>query len=297
MHVADLLQYVADARGHAQPRLAIIFRGMGKRLSQVEKEAWDKRVDVYFQGKAWADRDFSLEWLEKTYIPWAKGSPGEKLLLMDNLDSQLLKQIIAQELENWLEDDDNLAKWESGILAASERRVLLKFWCAEAWEKLWKKHESMKSFDGTGCNLTIDLSDLEKVRPQNMLKYDIALRTRLLKAREVDPLSLEGETADVEPAVDVSDETDVLNGRGAESASDGSDGLDTDDELVSDDDTVMPGVFWVPEGMEALPEAPALTKHLVGTTVLFKWDVYGWQLGRVKTIRGEVLSGGLSASF
>ncbi|KAK3287338.1 hypothetical protein CYMTET_5139 [Cymbomonas tetramitiformis] len=144
--------YVADARGHAQPRLAIIFRGMGKRLSQVEKEAWDKRVDVYFQGKAWADRDFSLEWLEKTYIPWAKGSPGEKLLLMDNLDSQvhlpfrkklkldgntlawyfepgatdliqptdrhlaqLLKQIIAQELENWLEDDDNLAnqvgKW------------------------------------------------------------------------------------------------------------------------------------------------------------------------------------------
>lgn len=31
-----------------QPRLAIIFRGQGKRLSDVEKNSWDKDVDVYF---------------------------------------------------------------------------------------------------------------------------------------------------------------------------------------------------------------------------------------------------------
>ena len=35
-----------------QPKLVIIFRGKGKRLSAVEKESWDKDVDVYFQNNA-----------------------------------------------------------------------------------------------------------------------------------------------------------------------------------------------------------------------------------------------------
>ena len=32
-----------------QLRIAVIFRGQGKRISQVEKQAWHKNVDVYFQ--------------------------------------------------------------------------------------------------------------------------------------------------------------------------------------------------------------------------------------------------------
>ena len=39
-----------------QPKPTIIFRGQGKRLSQLEKEAWDPRVIVMFQKKVWADR-------------------------------------------------------------------------------------------------------------------------------------------------------------------------------------------------------------------------------------------------
>ena len=41
-----------------QPKLAIIFRGKGKRITKEEKEAWHKEVDVYFQENAWADTDF-----------------------------------------------------------------------------------------------------------------------------------------------------------------------------------------------------------------------------------------------
>ena len=43
-----------------QPRIAIIFKGRGKRISTVERESWDPDVDVLFQKKAWA---VSIEWL------------------------------------------------------------------------------------------------------------------------------------------------------------------------------------------------------------------------------------------
>ena len=50
-----------------QPRLAIIFRGQGKRISAAERAAWDPRVDVYFQKNAWADRAFCLNWTRRTW--------------------------------------------------------------------------------------------------------------------------------------------------------------------------------------------------------------------------------------
>ena len=43
---------------------AIIFRGIGKRISKVEKKAYDPRVDVFFQKNAWADSDFCMAWVK-----------------------------------------------------------------------------------------------------------------------------------------------------------------------------------------------------------------------------------------
>ena len=51
-----------------QPRLAIIFRGKGLRLIAVEKASWDKDV-VFFQPNAWGDREFVVNWAEKTLKP------------------------------------------------------------------------------------------------------------------------------------------------------------------------------------------------------------------------------------
>jgi len=53
--------------GGQQPRLAIIFRGTGKRITAVEKASWHPSIDVYFQPKAWLDRDTALAWAKKTF--------------------------------------------------------------------------------------------------------------------------------------------------------------------------------------------------------------------------------------
>ena len=52
-----------------QPRVAIIFNGKGKRISEDEKNAWHPDVDVYFQENAWADTAFSVEWVKRTSPP------------------------------------------------------------------------------------------------------------------------------------------------------------------------------------------------------------------------------------
>ena len=51
-----------------QPRLAIIFRGKGKRISQDEKLTWHSGVDVYFQLNAWMDTKVCCEWGERSSI-------------------------------------------------------------------------------------------------------------------------------------------------------------------------------------------------------------------------------------
>ena len=70
-------------------RCAIIFRGKGH-VSKIEKQAYDKRVDVYFQSHAWADSDFCMQWARRTFQEGLKGEDGklpaaQSLLLMDNL--------------------------------------------------------------------------------------------------------------------------------------------------------------------------------------------------------------------
>ena len=44
-----------------QPRLAIIFRGQGKRINPDEKLACHPDVDDYWQQNAWADTEVSLK--------------------------------------------------------------------------------------------------------------------------------------------------------------------------------------------------------------------------------------------
>ena len=47
-------------------KIEVIFRGTGKRIAPHEKEAYHKDVDVYWQPSAWADTDFSVQWVKKT---------------------------------------------------------------------------------------------------------------------------------------------------------------------------------------------------------------------------------------
>ena len=80
------LQIVTRAEGE-QPRIAIIFRGQGKRISLDEKIAWHQDVDVYWQCNAWADTKVSLEWVKGMLSKSVQGL-NRFALFLDNLKSQ-----------------------------------------------------------------------------------------------------------------------------------------------------------------------------------------------------------------
>lgn len=194
------------------PRLAIIFRGKG-RVTTEEKEAWSKDVDVFFQEKAWADTQFSLDWIKRTLEPVVKDE-GDFALFCDNLSAQqneafqqaiaerggvvwygpanatdlwqpidagpaqLLKVLIGQEQQKWLEDDANSEMWyghEKGI-TSKDRRILITHWCGKGYKKLLSgeyRDFLLKAWQKTGCLMTADGSDDDLVKPEGLEDYVI----------------------------------------------------------------------------------------------------------------------------
>jgi hypothetical protein len=79
------------------------------------------------------------------------------------------------EQEIWLEDDDNLQRWEDGSLTASDRRVLITMWLGQAWDNLQCKpgfsSRIRRYFQKTGCLLTANDSDDNKLQPQGTSGY------------------------------------------------------------------------------------------------------------------------------
>jgi hypothetical protein len=155
-----------------QPRATIIFRGQGLRISDSERAAWHKDIDVSFNEKAWATDAWCLEHIPKQLAPCIKGNRGaQALLLCDNLSGQCnkdfrtllrtkynvlvwnlppgttditqpvdsgygraVKRLIGVELSNWLMNESNMMKWESGKISASDRRVLLTVWVRPSFQ-------------------------------------------------------------------------------------------------------------------------------------------------------------------
>ena len=90
--------------GPDQPKPGAVFRGKGTRISAVEKAAWDERVHVMFQEKAWVDRKTNDKYCTEILCPYmAEKHPPEedKLLFCDNLDAQKT-QTFLDLLHNWL---------------------------------------------------------------------------------------------------------------------------------------------------------------------------------------------------
>lgn len=48
----------ADKPRRGQPKIGVIFRGQGKRISEQERSSWHPDVHVRFQPKAWADAEY-----------------------------------------------------------------------------------------------------------------------------------------------------------------------------------------------------------------------------------------------
>ena len=73
---------------------------------------------------------------------------------------QHIKLEMGNEMDLWLEDDDNLALWEGddgAKLSASDRRILLAHWYFNANKKALKGHAKWAYFEHAGALLTAKL--------------------------------------------------------------------------------------------------------------------------------------------
>ena len=223
-------------------RTEIIFRGQGK-VKDSEKKAYHESVDVYWQKNAWADTEFSCEWVERTLKP-AVPEGEEFLLICDNLNSQTsdafkqsvrninglvwfglsgatdkwqpvdagygftLKHLAKQEWNEWLDLEDengraNIDLWAgSRGIPASLRRILITQWVGKATDKL--NHSNYDNFrwncfQKTGCLMTADGSDDDKIKPEGLSDYKV-----------IDPLPIPGPNeapnVNVEPSPEPLDE-------------------------------------------------------------------------------------------
>ena len=194
-----------------QPKLAIIFRGLGKRITSEEKNAWHKNVDVYFQSNAWADTKFSCEWVKKT-LKDAVNDLDHFALFCDNLTAQvssefkesvsdqsgvcwyglpnatdlwqpvdagyaeLLKRLVNQKFHAWLDSDENADRWYGNVdsFSAKERRILITHWAGDAYDQLVSpEYDAFRKrlWEKTGCLITADGSDDSKIQPEGLPNY------------------------------------------------------------------------------------------------------------------------------
>ena len=65
-----------------------MFRGAGKRISEVEHSSWHKDFHVFFQENAWVDTKVAVDWVNKTLKP-ATEHLKRIVLLADNLTGQV----------------------------------------------------------------------------------------------------------------------------------------------------------------------------------------------------------------
>ena len=179
----------------------MIFRGTGKRITAVEKAAWHKGVEVYWQACVETDSAFSISWAGNTYRKGVSGSsiaaPEEQsILFADNLYGQttedfkrvlkecntllwllppkctdevqpvdagygrLFKVLVGKSLGAWLLNGDNVERWESNKLTASDRRVLITQWVGEAAKQIDSDIRCRRRlFEKTGLAMTADGSD------------------------------------------------------------------------------------------------------------------------------------------
>ena len=194
-------------------RVSVIFRGKGKRISPLEKAAYHKNVDVFYQENAWADQKFCMEWAAGSYrkslMRGRSQLPRERsILLMDNLHAQttdefkeylakhcntlawffpanntdevqpvdaglgrFLKCEVGKQLDQWLEQSDNLEKWETNALTASDRRVLITQWVGAAMDKVDNRPEyRFRLFEKCGMAMTVDGSGDENINLEGVDK-------------------------------------------------------------------------------------------------------------------------------
>ena len=132
--------------------------------------------------------------------------------------AQLLKVLMRQQFENWLDDDEHAERWYANEkpFTASERRVLITHWGGNAYKKLCSPQYDdlrLQIFVKTGCLMTSDGSDDHLVKPEGLADYVIPPPSLFIQPASAEPQTIgveqEEMPADVEEAEPIEpEETD-----------------------------------------------------------------------------------------
>ncbi|CAB1119997.1 unnamed protein product [Ectocarpus sp. CCAP 1310/34] len=141
--------------GETTLRISVIFRGTGKRISPVEKAAYHKDVDVFFQENAWGDQKFCMEWAKRSY---------RQGLMRGRGGGRFIKVEAGRQMDMWLEQSDNLERWETAALTASDRQVLITRWIGAALARLNSQQAfRFRVFEKCGMAMTVDGSGDDRI--------------------------------------------------------------------------------------------------------------------------------------
>jgi hypothetical protein len=192
------------------------------------------------------------------------------------VDAGLGRQVkiyIGEEMDKWLDDDDNLEKWESNSLSASDRRVLLTHWVAAAWKKTISKPDTLRAyFEHTGALL--DLNGKSAFKFDGVKEPFEFLSVELPRTHDGPPAPAPVDAGD-EPGSDVDDQDE---------------GLDQEDD--ADDHDLPLAKLEAPDGWRLVKEVPgaaalefargqSAADELVGRSMLFNWVAVGWCEGKI----------------
>ncbi|KAK3273295.1 hypothetical protein CYMTET_18458 [Cymbomonas tetramitiformis] len=299
-----------EGKNLPQPRIAILFRGTGKRISEAEKTAYHPDVDVYWQKCAWVDRPVAIEWQNGTLIPFLNEhlANEESVVFADNLDAQIQPEYLENQKVNgralgwsllkdgtfwsqpidlglgreikrdvdyvqdeWLEEPENLEKWE-GTMSASDRRILMTHWAGCGYKRTCERISFDRYFAKSGCKLTVTGEGDNEINPEGLSVFTFdRLSCGALVENPVQGNIQPATHAEMEAATQVEE----LEEEREELSEEGSDD-NGDDEAER---------FYVPDGYTLLKDPPAeeqLNFCLIGWHVMYKWNGVGWCHGWIK---------------
>jgi hypothetical protein len=207
------------------------------------------------------------------------------------------KRDLANELDTWLEDPDNLDKWESGKFPASDKRILLTCWVANVWAKFTAEHDAkeakseptrvIKAFWKTGCGMTADGTNDELIHPEGTVNYKFEQADANKPVNEAvdlinghaQPASDESNQSDGESEWDADDvDEDEADGVPVEAAEDNIESVSFPDALPGDLSALCAELR---RRIQTCVQCPAVGSGLRTRLIMFKWPLYGWWVGRV----------------
>lgn len=294
-----------------QPKLCIIFRGAGKRVSAKERAAWHPDVTVRFQRKAWADDELcedhaAVEVLEATAEARRAGRrsvvffdnlsghatathlrnlrhagcdrhllptdcTGELMFIDDGIGARL-KNLVGEEQDEWLEKGNNLERWTTGPKEGGFSEWEKRAALSQAAGKAWAR--LCDTYDFEGSAVRIGMAMTADGSGDDKIKIAGLREPYSFKDADGGP---EGEESEAE--VDSADEADVDEssdeGEGEEDeASDAMDSSDEEDDTAEWACSVAPAE--APPGFAYAPCPPMATEEeqraLVGRRVLVAHD-------------------------